>query len=605
MKVLRNCVFCFRTMFRYAPWNAFAATFCFLVSATFGGMQVLLLRNIVDGALAYVQRAVEFLPEGTAAEGGGGIGMVAVWGILLVALMSQGTSLQRIGAYQMDLMSMRLMKRMTIDSVKRLMELEYAAFEEQNVQEVFQKMSGEPENGVYNCCVSTMFVLQKTISLIVSMGVIFAISPWMGLGIALIGIPMLVLGYYAAGRNAALTEEAADARRRMGDLKNLLVNKHAVYEMKLFGAERFLTGKWNHYSSLYARMAMRENKRVMLMDLGSRVLNVVYLIFVISMAGAGFLAGSFSLGQFAGALNAVAGIGTLLNECSLHVVWLLQNAMRIDYYIEFMKMKTRTDLGHVASLSHYDIAFENVSFRYPGTQRDILKNVTFYVKEGERIAFVGENGAGKSTVVKLLCGLYEPTGGNVTLGGVPVRELEPDLRFRLLGVVFQNFQSYQLTLRENVALGNLNALFEDRRLMEALRMADGAELALSQERGLDRNLGKLEEDGQDLSRGQWQRVAMARAFVSDARYVILDEPTASLDPLAESRMYENFAQIFRERGTIMISHRLASARMADRILVLDGGRIVQEGNHEELMGAEGLYRTMFLTQSVLYREERA
>ena len=193
----------------------------------------------------------------------------------------------------------------------------------------------------------------------------------------------------------------------------------------------------------------------------------------------------------------------------------------------------------------------------------------------------------------------------MTLGGVPVRELEPDLRFRLLGVVFQNFQSYQLTLRENVALGNLNALFEDRRLMEALRMADGAELALSQERGLDRNLGKLEEDGQDLSRGQWQRVAMARAFVSDVRYVILDEPTASLDPLAESRMYENFAQIFRERGTIMISHRLASARMADRILVLDGGRIVQEGNHEELMGAEGLYRTMFLTQSVLYREERA
>ena len=176
MKVLRNCVFCFRTMFRYATWNAFAATFCFLVSATFGGMQVLLLRNIVDGALAYVQRAAEFLPEGAAAEGGGGIGMVAVWGILLVVLMTQGTSLQRIGAYQMDLMSMRLMKRMTIDSVKRLMELEYAAFEEQNVQEVFQKMSGEPENGVYNCCVSTMFVLQKTISLIVSMGVIFAMN---------------------------------------------------------------------------------------------------------------------------------------------------------------------------------------------------------------------------------------------------------------------------------------------------------------------------------------------------------------------------------------------------------------------------------------------
>lgn len=597
MKILRNCAFCFRIMFRYAPWNAFAALVCFFVPATFTGIQVLLLRNIVDGAVAYVQGN---------AGAGGGIGTVAVWGVLLVVVMTQQTSIQRIGAYQMDLLAVKLMDRMAMDVAKRLRELEYAAFEEQEVQEVFQKMSGNPENGVYNCCVSTLFVLQRTISLIASMGVIFTISIWVGLGIAVIGIPMLVLGYYAAGRNAALTEEVADTRRRMGDLRNLLVNKHAVYEMKLFGAERFLTEKWNHYSSLYARMAVRENKRVMLMDLGSRLLNVVYLIFVISMTAAGLMAGSLTLGQFTGTLNAVAGIGTLLNECSLHVVWMLQNAMGINYFIQFMKMKTRTDLGQTDSLSCYDIAFENVSFRYPGTERDVLKNVTFYVKEGERIAFVGENGAGKSTIVKLLCGLYEPTAGNVTLGGVPVRELKPELRCRLLGVVFQNFQSYQLTLRENVALGNLNALSQDAQLMEALQMADGAELALAHEKGLDRNLGKLEEDGQDLSKGQWQRVAMARAFVSDAKYVILDEPTASLDPLAESRMYENFARIFRERGTIMISHRLASARMADRILVLDGGRIVQSGSHEELMETQGLYRTMFLTQSAFYQEgERA
>ncbi len=605
MKVLRNCVFCFRTMFRYAARNALAAMACFFVSATFTGIQVLLLRNIVDGAVAYV-RDLQDAASGAVDGAGGGIGMVAVWGVLLVIVMTQQTSLQRIGAYQMDLVSVKLMDRMAMDVARRLRELEYAAFEEKDVQEVFQKMSGEPENGIYNCCLSTLFVLQRTVSLIVSMGVIFTISVWVGLGIAVIGIPMLALGYYAAGRNVALTEEAADARRRMGDLKSLLVNKHAVYEMKLFGAEGLIASKWNYYSSRYARLAMRENKRVMLMDLGSRLLNVVYLIFVISMAAAGLLAGSLTLGQFTGALNAVAGIGTLLNECSLHVVWLLQNAMGIDYYMEFMKMKTRTDLGQVTSLTHYDIAFENVSFRYPGTERDVLKNVTFYVKEGERIAFVGENGAGKSTLVKLLCGLYEPTAGNVTIGGVPVRELEQGLRFRLLGVVFQNFQSYQLTLRENVAMGNLDALRQDERLMEALGTADGAELALSHEKGLDRNLGKLTEDGQDLSKGQWQRVAMARAFVSDARYVILDEPTASLDPLAESRMYENFARIFRERGTVMISHRLASARMADRILVLDGGRIVQCGSHEELMGTEGLYRTMFLTQSAFYQEgERA
>nr|WP_300678333.1 ATP-binding cassette domain-containing protein [uncultured Acetatifactor sp.] len=304
------------------------------------------------------------------------------------------------------------------------------------------------------------------------------------------------------------------------------------------------------------------------------------------------------------------------------MVWLFANAMGIRYYTDFLNLETRKDLGTVEHLSYYDIAFENVSFRYPGTERDILKNVTFYAKEGERIAFVGENGAGKSTIIKLLCGLYEPTTGNVTIGGVPVREISPGLRTRLLSVVFQNFQSYQMTLRENVAFGNPEALWDDEKLLHALELADAGELAESHgkgadtkgmdtkgsdtkgmdARGLDRNLGRLEKDGQDLSRGQWQRVAMARAFVSDAKYVILDEPTASLDPLAESRMYENFSRIFRERGTVLISHRLASARMADRILVLDGGRIVQTGSHEELMAREGLYRTMFLAQSSFYQD---
>ena len=188
------------------------------------------------------------------------------------------------------------------------------------------------------------------------------------------------------------------------------------------------------------------------------------------------------------------------------------------------------------------------------------------------------------------------------MGGVPVRRLSEELRAKVVSVVFQDFQSYELTLRENVAFGNLAAIREDERLLGALKSADGLELAEGQEKGLDRNLGKLEEDGQDLSKGQWQRVAMARAFVSDAKYVVLDEPTASLDPVAESHMYENFARVFHERGTVMISHRLASAKMADRIFVLDGGRIVQSGSHEELMAIQGLYATMFRAQSAFYQD---
>ena len=206
-------------------------------------------------------------------------------------------------------------------------------------------------------------------------------------------------------------------------------------------------------------------------------------------------------------------------------------------------------------------------------------------------------------MVKLLSGLYEPDTGRVLMGGAAVREVSEALRKRCLSVVFQDFQEYELTLRENVALGDIAWIGEDARIKTALDQAGGAGLYLGAEKELDRNLGHLETDGENLSRGQWQRVAIARAFLADAAFCVLDEPTAALDPIAESRMYENFARIFHKNGTIMISHRLASAKLADRILVLDGGRIVQDGSHEQLMETEGLYRTMFLAQSSWYTEQ--
>ena len=274
----------------------------------------------------------------------------------------------------------------------------------------------------------------------------------------------------------------------------------------------------------------------------------------------------------------------------------------MEFYREFLALRERTDKRNVKSVNHGDITFENVSFTYPGTNREILKNVTFRIRAGERVAFVGENGAGKSTLVKLLCGLYEPDAGRVLIGGVNVRDLSEELRGKLLSVVFQDFQEYELTLRENVALGDISALKNDARIRQALEQAGGTELYLREEKGLDRNLGHLEEDGKDLSRGQWQRVTIARAFLADAAFCVLDEPTAALDPVAESRMYENFFRIFHKNGTVMISHRLASAKMADRIMVLDGGRIVQNGSHEQLMETEGLYRTMYLAQSSWYAD---
>ncbi len=591
MKVLRNCCFCLKTVFCYAPYRTMFAAICLMIPGCFMGVQVLLVQYIVDGAIAYIKFAAKL-------DG------VIISGVILVVVMSLESTLQRLGLYQMGYTMTILTEKMTPDIVRHMEGLAYEMFEEKGVQEIFKKMTDTPEAPIGNCYMQIMMTIQSLVALIFSMAVIFSVSPWIGLGVLVIGIPMMALGYYAAGCQVRVTEELADTRRRLDDLKSLLTDKHAMYEMKLFGAEILLTEKWNYYSTKQADITMGENRKVMTVDVGSRILNVLYLLFVIGTAAAGLLGGNMTPGQFAGVLNCVRGVGGMLNSCSTFMLRMLGSAMEISFLEEFLHLKTRMDSGNIQALSYYDIAFENVSFRYPGTKRDVLKNVTFYVKEGERIAFVGENGAGKSTIIKLLCGLYEPDTGSVTVGGVSVGEMDPKLRTKLISVVFQDFQAYQMTLRENIAFGNQEAMEDDGKLMRALKQADAMELCDSHDKGLDRNLGKLTEDGQDLSAGQWQRVAMARAFVSDAKYVVLDEPTAALDPLAESHMYENFAKIFGERGTIMISHRLASAKMADRILVLDGGRIVQSGKHEELMSRQGLYRNMFLAQSSFYQESQ-
>jgi len=369
------------------------------------GVQVLLVQYIVDGAIAYIKFAAKL-------DG------VIISGVILVVVMSLESTLQRLGLYQMGYTMTILTEKMTPDIVRHMEGLAYEMFEEKGVQEIFKKMTDTPEAPIGNCYMQIMMTIQSLVALIFSMAVIFSVSPWIGLGVLVIGIPMMALGYYAAGCQVRVTEELADTRRRLDDLKSLLTDKHAMYEMKLFGAEILLTEKWNYYSTKQADITMGENRKVMTVDVGSRILNVLYLLFVIGTAAAGLLGGNMTPGQFAGVLNCVRGVGGMLNSCSTFMLRMLGSAMEISFLEEFLHLKTRMDSGNIQALSYYDIAFENVSFRYPGTKRDVLKNVTFYVKEGERIAFVGENGAGKSTIIKLLCGLYEPDTGSVTVGGV-------------------------------------------------------------------------------------------------------------------------------------------------------------------------------------------
>jgi len=234
-------------------------------------------------------------------------------------------------------------------------------------------------------------------------------------------------------------------------------------------------------------------------------------------------------------------------------------------------------------------------------ERRVIDNLSLRLNPDQRVALVGKNGEGKTTLVKLITRLYEPTTGRILLDGRDLKEYDLDELRQNLGVIFQDFVRYDLSARENIAVGSIAQVLEDDSLWEAARKSNALELVENFPGKLDQMLGRRFEGGVDLSGGEWQRVALARAYLRQAQILILDEPTAALDPMAEFEVFQKFAELTENRMAIFISHRFSTARMADRILLFSDGKIVEDGTHDELIGANGIYAELFEVQAQSYR----
>jgi ATP-binding cassette subfamily B protein len=245
--------------------------------------------------------------------------------------------------------------------------------------------------------------------------------------------------------------------------------------------------------------------------------------------------------------------------------------------------------------------FRNVSFAYPGTERRVLKDFNFHLHPGERIALIGENGQGKTTVVKLITRLYDPTEGQILLDGVDLRDYDLDDLHQEMGVIFQDFMRYEMTVRENIGVGRVEFEHTEAEIEDAAEKSLAASVVKKLAGGYDQMLGRRFETGVDLSGGEWQRIALARAYLRDAQLLILDEPTAALDARSELEVFERFAELTQGKMALLISHRFSTVRMADRIVVLSGGQLVEEGNHSQLLALGGLYAEMFEMQAASYR----
>ncbi|HPP36588.1 MAG TPA: ABC transporter ATP-binding protein, partial [Clostridiales bacterium] len=314
--------------------------------------------------------------------------------------------------------------------------------------------------------------------------------------------------------------------------------------------------------------------------------------------------GKIDIGMFIGMMG---GVFSLSGKLSWGVNWIIEDLARKREYLkdltEFMKLEEHDDANTLPdrTMTFRTIEFRNVSFRYPGTEKLILDNISFVIESGKHYAFVGVNGAGKTTVTKLITGLYSNYEGEILVDGRPLRSMSQAEIKGLSSVVYQDFAKYYISMYDNIALGCLNQEHDRADIENAAGLAGLSDTISRLPDGLDTPLGKIQEKGVDISGGEWQRVAIARGIASSAPLRILDEPTASLDPVSESMVYKKFEQISRGMTTIFISHRLGSTKLADIIYVIADGRIAESGSHEELMEKNGIYAEMFRAQAEWYK----
>jgi ATP-binding cassette subfamily B protein len=317
------------------------------------------------------------------------------------------------------------------------------------------------------------------------------------------------------------------------------------------------------------------------------------------------VAGQLGLGTFYFLTNAILQASSNIQQVFSTLSGIADQALFLTDLLAFFEMRPtiQSKPGALPAPRPIKRGFEfcDVSFQYPGTHRKVLQGLNFHLHPGERVALIGENGEGKTTIVKLITRLYDPSEGRILLDGVDLREYDLEDLYRETGVIFQDFMRYEMTARENIGVGRIEKLQDADLIQDAARksLADGviAKLHL----GYDQMLGRRFETGVDLSGGEWQKIALARAYLRDAQLLILDEPTAALDARSEYEVFQRFAELTAGKMALFISHRFSTVRMADRIVVLEKGRIAEEGNHQQLLALDGRYAAMFELQAASYR----
>ena len=502
----------------------------------------------------------------------------------------------------------KVVRQVRLQIMEKAKELDLAAFDRPEFYEKLENANREAGIRPITVMSSTFDAVSKFISL-VSYVIVLVTAPnmwWIAPVMIVISIPTAVVNFTYRRKTFDYMRRRSKDRRQMNYYSDIMVDKNLVKEIRMYDlADTFK----NEFDSVFARyykglrgLIVRENLwQVGLTVLASAANCIFFALIALKVFHGEIQIGDYSL--YTGALTSIASTVSALIGVSAQVY---EGTLFIDNLIAFMKEKPTVVPSAPEALSvqrdcPHTIEFENVSFAYPGTDKYVIKNVSVKFRPGETVVLVGLNGAGKTTFIKLLTRLYDPTEGRILLDGRDIKEYDTAELYAMFGIIFQDFGKYAVSVEDNIKFGDIHRAHSKEEILKAAADAGAEDFIERLPDGYGTPLMRyFEPNGIELSIGQWQKLSIARAFYSRSDVLILDEPTASLDPMAEQEIFNQFDQLRQDKTTIFVSHRLSSATVASKIVVLEYGELVEEGTHKELMAKKGRYYELFTTQASRY-----